>query len=130
MSAPPYKRPEPPKLEELQKSTERYAAHNAAIRERHAKASDRHVMRTNAGLDELAEAARAELLTQCGIGKELDDAGDDPELRLQFYAGFREACREFFAALGATPGSARQGNRLGAMWEAIHSLDRYRGAGR
>lgn len=125
----PYKSPELPPPDDLARSTARYAEHNAALRAKQAKASDRHILRTSAGLDEATEAARCELLTQCQIGKRYDQEGADPQKRLAFYASLRDACEEFFAALGASTPRTRS-NHLDAMHEAIASLDRYRGAGR
>lgn len=128
MKRPPYKSPVLPPASELAKVTAEYKRVNDERAARMAAASARPVSPASAGLDEMAEAARCELLTQCAIAERADQEGEDDDLRLRFYAGFREACAEFFHALGARRLVARD-NHLDAMHEAIASLDRYRGEG-
>jgi hypothetical protein len=124
-----YKSPELPPVESLAKVTADYKRTNDA-REKKLAAGARIVLRTNAGLDELSESARCEILALVAHGKKAeDDASWTAEMRLEFYRGLAEAAGEFCTAIGART-DARKGSHLDAMHEAIASLDRYRGAGR
>lgn len=121
---PKYKSPEMPPVQALRDATAALKAGNDA---RAAKlAASPAVVLASGRLNEEQEYARCELIALCDMAQREDEKGDDPALRLQFYAGLREAIREFCTALGART-AERRNDSLQAMRDAIDSLKRYQG---
>jgi hypothetical protein len=123
VSAPRYKSPELPPVESLAKVTADYKRAND---ERARRLAGPVVVASAGPLDEQSESARLEILACVAHGKKAE-ADWTPDMRLEFYRGLADAVAEFCTAIGART-EARKGDRIDAMWQAIDSLNLYRGA--